>query len=110
MAGLLRTAGYDDGAMLLEEFGVDTFSSACAVTRIIRRLPRAPVFACSSAYHLPRCVLLLRMAGLEARPCPAPPAPAATGRLKRWYWRLREMPALPYDVLLMLWMRLSRTL
>jgi hypothetical protein len=23
----------------------------------------------------------------------------------RWYWRLRETPALPYDALLMVWLR-----
>ena len=27
-------------------------------------------------------------------------------RLLRWYWRLREAAAMPYDVLLMLWLRM----
>jgi uncharacterized SAM-binding protein YcdF (DUF218 family) len=110
MASLLEQAGYPPSNILREESGVDTLSSACAVTRMIRRMPQTPVFACSSGYHLPRCMLLLRLAGLQVRPCPPPPLPATTRRLQRWYWRLREGAALPYDTLLMLWMRLSRTL
>jgi uncharacterized SAM-binding protein YcdF (DUF218 family) len=110
MADLLRAAGYPAWAILREESGTDTFSSACAVTRIIRRLGPAPVFACTSAYHLARCLLLLHLAGIAAQPCPPPPVPAAARRWRRWYWRLREAPALPYDALLMLWQRLCRRL
>jgi uncharacterized SAM-binding protein YcdF (DUF218 family) len=69
-----------------------------------------PVYACTSAYHLPRCLLLLRLAGIKARACPPPPVPAATSKWLRWYWRLRETPALPYDALLMLVLRLTRRL
>jgi uncharacterized SAM-binding protein YcdF (DUF218 family) len=68
------------------------------------------VYAASSAYHLPRCVLLLRLAGLQARRCPPPLAPAARSVSLRWYWRLREVPALPWDVALMLALRLLRRL
>ncbi|HQT76151.1 MAG: hypothetical protein B7Z80_02140 [Rhodospirillales bacterium 20-64-7] len=110
MAGLLQDAGYPPSSILREETGTDTFSSACAATRIIRRIVPAPVFACSSAYHLPRCLLLLRLAGIDARACPPPPVPAATRRWLRWYWRLRETPALPYDALLMIWQRARRRL
>ena len=70
----------------------------------------APVYACTSAYHLPRCRLLLRLAGIKARACPPPPVPAATSHWLRWCWRLRETPALPYDALLMLVLHLARRL
>jgi uncharacterized SAM-binding protein YcdF (DUF218 family) len=111
MAGLLREAGVTPADIAEEPTGTDTFASALACTRLLRaRGHRGPVFAASSAYHLPRCVLLLWLAGLPARACPAPPHPAATGRWKRWTWRLREVPALPYDALLMLWARLARNL
>ena len=63
-----------------------------------------PVFAATSGYHLPRCLLLLRMAGVPARPVPPPGADPSWPR--RWYWRLREAPALPYDAALMLAARL----
>jgi uncharacterized SAM-binding protein YcdF (DUF218 family) len=103
MARLLADAGFSDASILREETGTDTLSSVRAVARIVRG--RSPVYACSSAYHLPRCLVLLRLAGIAARPCPPPTVPAATGQWLRWYWRLRETPALPYDVLLMLWLR-----
>lgn len=110
MSRLLQENGYPPAAILREESGTDTLSSACAVTRIIRRLPYAPVFVCSSAYHLPRCLLLLHLAGVAVQSCPPPPVPAAASRWRCWYWRLREAPALPYDTLLMLLMRITRRL
>jgi uncharacterized SAM-binding protein YcdF (DUF218 family) len=103
MARLLRDAGFPQTAIVLEETGTDTLSSVRAVTRLIGG--GSPVYACTSAYHLPRCLLLLRLAGIAARPCPPPRVPAATSRWRRWYWRLREAPALPYDALLMAWLR-----
>ena len=103
MTRLLREAGFSDASILREETGTDTLSSVRAVARLVRG--RSPVYACTSAYHLPRCLILLRLAGIVARPCPPPTVPAATSRWLRWYWRLRETPALPYDALLMLWLR-----
>jgi uncharacterized SAM-binding protein YcdF (DUF218 family) len=105
MARLLREAGFAEGSIEQEPTGTDTLSSVRAVSRLVRG--QAPVYACSSAYHLPRCLVLLRLAGVAARCCPPPSIPAATGRWRRWYWRLREAPALPYDALLMLWLRAS---
>jgi uncharacterized SAM-binding protein YcdF (DUF218 family) len=108
MARLLIEAGFPETSVLKEETGTDTLSSVRAVVRLIGgRLigGRAPVYACTSAYHLPRCLVLLRLAGIAARPCPPPRVPAASSRWLRWYWRLRETPALPYDALLMLWLR-----
>ena len=63
-----------------------------------------PVFAATSGFHLPRCLLLLRMAGWPARAVQPPEADPSFPR--RWYWRLREAPALPYDAALMLAARL----
>jgi len=106
MARQLRDSGIPEAAIIQEETGTDTLSSVRAVTRIIRNLtPRVRVYACTSTYHLPRCLLLLRLAGIRTRACSPPPIPAATRRSLRWYWRLRETPALPYDALLMLWLR-----
>jgi uncharacterized SAM-binding protein YcdF (DUF218 family) len=108
MARQLGDSGIPETAILREETGTDTLSSVRAVTRIIRSLSLSPtvrIHACTSAYHLPRCLLLLRLAGIRAHACPPPPIPAATRQSLRWYWRLRETPALPYDALLMLWLR-----
>ncbi|MEA2787732.1 MAG: hypothetical protein QOG73_138 [Acetobacteraceae bacterium] len=112
MARLLTDAGYPAAAIVKEATGTDTLSSVRAVARMLRG--RSPiiacgsVYACTSAYHLPRCLMLLRLAGIRARACPPPPVPAAASRWSRWYWRLRETPALPYDAVLMLWLRVRR--
>ena len=106
MARLLMAAGFPETAIEKEETGTDTLSSVRAVVRLVRG--RAPVYACTSAYHLPRCLMLLRLAGIKARACPPPPVPAATSHWLRWYWRLRETPALPYDAMVMLWLRALR--
>jgi uncharacterized SAM-binding protein YcdF (DUF218 family) len=114
MARLLTQAGFPESAILREETGTDTVSSVRAVARLVPRLaPRlargqGPVFACTSAYHLPRCLLLLLLAGITAKGCPPPPVPAASSHWLRWYWRLRETPALPYDAMVMLWLRAMR--
>lgn len=105
MARLLRDSFAVPDARIAEEpTGTDTFSSAVAVLAMLRDHP-GPVLAATSAYHLPRCVLLLRLGGLPARAVPPPEAPAAPGWRKRWWWRLREVPALPYDAALMVWHR-----
>lgn len=103
MARQLINAGFPADAIQEERTGTDTLSSVRAVVRMIPK--NAPAYACSSAYHLPRCLLLLRLAGVPARACPPPRVPPAARILLRWYWRLRETPALPYDTLLMLWLR-----
>ena len=58
-----------------------------------------PVYAASSLYHLPRCLVLMRIAGLRARPCPPPRGRAGP------YWWLREAAGLPVDTGLALWWR-----
>jgi uncharacterized SAM-binding protein YcdF (DUF218 family) len=103
MARLLIDAGFPVETIQEEKTATDTLSSVRAVARMVGG--HSPVYACTSAYHLPRCLVLLRMAGIRARACPPPPVPAATSYWLRWYWRLRETPALPYDALLMLWLR-----
>ncbi len=107
MAALLRERGVPPGRILEEPTGTDTLSSVLACAALLRARGRAgggPVFAATSGYHLPRCLLLLRLAGLPASPVP-PPEPDPSWP-RRWYWRLREAPALPYDAALMLAARL----
>lgn len=105
MAGLLLERGVPPARILEEPTGTDTLSSVLACAALLRGRGHAgPVSAATSGYHLPRCLLLLRMAGLPARAVPPPEADPAL--LRRWYWRLREAPALPYDAALMLAARL----
>ena len=103
MADRLLSAGVPAEAMLLEETARDTLGSVLACRAILRRLGhRGAVHAATSAYHLPRCLLLLRLAGIAASAVPPPDAPASEHWARRWYWRLREVPALPWDALLLL--------
>ncbi len=103
MARLLAGRGVPAGRILAEETGTDTLSSADAVVALLRRHGiAAPVYAASSLYHLPRCVLLLRLLGVPARAAVPPVVPAARRWWRRCYWWLREVPALPYDAALVL--------
>lgn len=104
MADLLQRIGPPAWPIRLEETATDTLSSIRAVRRMLT--PGQTVYAATSAYHLPRCLLLFWLAGIAARPCPPPPDPAAAHWRRRWFWRLREVPAIPYDAALVLWLRL----
>jgi uncharacterized SAM-binding protein YcdF (DUF218 family) len=101
MARLLESRGVPPGRILLEETGTDTLSSARAVVRLLRaREGAATVFAASSIYHLPRCVVLLRILGVRARAAGPPFVTAGSRWITRCYWWLREAAALPYDAAL----------
>jgi vancomycin permeability regulator SanA len=106
MAGLLMESGVRSERILLEESGFDTLSSVRALARLLRESPSGGrVMVATSPYHQPRCLLLLCLFGIAARPCAFPRQPSAAWT-KRWYWRLREVPAVPYDAVLALWERL----
>jgi vancomycin permeability regulator SanA len=102
MARLLQDLGVPGPAIRPELTGTDTLSSARACAAMLRGHD-GPVWAASSGYHLPRCVVLLRLFGLPARA--APPPEASLGWRDRWWWRLREGAALPWDSALALWER-----
>jgi vancomycin permeability regulator SanA len=105
MADLLAAESVPRSRITPEPTGRNTIRSVLACARLLGRT-RAPVYVATSAYHMLRCVLLLRLAGLRARPCRPPRGPASARWVKRWFWRLREVPAVPVDSLLMLWIRL----
>ena len=107
MAGLLDARGVPPARILCEETGTDTLSSVRAVAALLQaRGITAPVFAASSLYHLPRCLLLLRLLGVPARAAVPPAVPAAARWWRRCHWWLREVPALIYDAALALLLRL----
>lgn len=108
MADLLRESGVASHQILLEETGTDTLSSVRAIVRLLHRDgEQGPVIVATSRYHLPRCLILLCLFGIAAAPCAPRQNPTAESRWKQWYWRLREVPALPYDATLALWLRLT---
>jgi len=108
MATLLKRHDRPNWSIMLEETATDTLSSVRAIRRMLRALgDDRSVYVATSAYHLPRCLLLMRLAGIPARCCPPPAAPAAANFRLRWYWRLREIPAIPYDAALVIALRLT---
>ena len=107
---LLRECGIEAGDILLEETAADTLASVTACAALLRNIDHGRVYAVTSAYHLPRCVLLLRLAGIPARPAPPPRARASSVLRTRWWWRLREIPAVPYDAALVIARRLRGTI
>jgi uncharacterized SAM-binding protein YcdF (DUF218 family) len=108
MAALLEARGVPAERILQEETGSDTLSSVRAVVALLRKnAVTAPVFTASSRYHLPRCLLLLRVLGVRAYPASPPAVPAARHWWDRCYWWSRELLALPYDLALALLLRIS---
>lgn len=76
MRRLLMELGVPPEDIVLEETGTDTLSSVLALRLLLRQHPDiGHVYAATSAYHLPRCVLLLWLAGVRAKPCPPPQSP-----------------------------------
>ena len=109
MAMLLEDRGVSRTRIMLEPTSANTVRSVIAVTRLVNCYrPGAAVYAATSAYHMPRCVLLLGAAGLDAHRSPPAIGPASSRLLRRWYWRLRDVPAIAVDVPLILLLRLLR--
>lgn len=106
MSALLVQAGVDRSRIRLEPTGRNTMRSALACRRLLGPTT-APVYVATSAYHMPRCLLLLRLAGLRAKPGRLQGTTASRDVAKRWFWRMREVPALPVDALLLLFWRVS---
>ena len=106
MADMLVQAGVGRDQIREEATGRNTMGSALACAALLGRT-RAPVFVATSGYHMLRCVMLLRLAGLRARPGRPAVGGASVHWRKRWFWRLREVAAVPVDLVLMLLHRIS---
>ena len=104
MAELLMDRGIHPDQIVLEPTGRNTLRSSIAVARLLHGI-KGPVYAATSGYHMPRCVLLLGLAGLDAHRSPPSIGPASSRVVRRWYWRMREVPATPIDCMLMVWHR-----
>lgn len=102
MGERLRAHGIASDRIVEDRAARDTMDTVRAAARLIPR--GTAVIAVSSTYHVPRCVALLRIAGLRARGLGAT-AGWRIGRAGWLYWTLRELPAVPWDVTLALWLR-----
>lgn len=107
MADALVESGVERDSIIMEPTAVNTLRSALACAELLGRSKRQ-AYVATSAYHMARCVVLLRLAGVRAWPGYVPGVPASQRWSKRWFWRLREVPALPVDVVLLLVTRLGQ--
>lgn len=105
MAALLRERGVAPTHIIRDTSSRNTLRTALAAASLLHGV-KGPVYVATSGYHMPRCVLLLGIAGLDAHRSPPAIGPASSRLLRRWYWRLREIPAVPVDCAFMLWHRL----
>jgi uncharacterized SAM-binding protein YcdF (DUF218 family) len=96
MRAALESEGIASERIVEEPTARDTVENVLAAAALLRgRAGR--VLAVSHGYHLPRCVLLLRLAGLQASVGAS--VRGSGGRLFARLWQhLRELPALPWDV------------
>ena len=110
MADLLLQAGVAEASILLDEVSTDTLSSVRNCTRMLRALPAfGDVVICSDVYHIPRCRWLFYLYGIRSRAGQVESGGPANTTLRWMYYHLREVFALPWDTLLVLLSRISRT-
>lgn len=99
----LVESGVSPRRILLEPNGRDTLESVRLCHELIRRRGDCrQIVCCTSAYHQPRCALLLRLLGYTVV---VPNIPTSRGRMSRYRFArllLREIVALPWDVTLLL--------
>lgn len=98
MIEALRREGVAGRRLIPDEDSLDTLQSVAVAARQARALGSPFVAACSDGYHLPRIRLTLAVMGV--RSVPGPRDGPAGGRWHRLGMALREVPAIPYDVVL----------
>ncbi len=99
MRDLLRAGGVADDRIVVEREASDTLQTVRLCTRLLRKLPTQPtVVVCSSSYHQPRCVWLLRLAGFACSAAPALSDRPHIGWAKWLRYSLKECLVTPWDM------------
>ena len=106
MADLLRSAGVPAHQIITERSAADTFKSVVLCSQILRHrgvFGHTPLAVATSPYHMPRCLLLLRLAGWQAHAIPFVQPDRQPMRLRTKLRRiLHETLAIAWDALLVL--------
>ena len=99
----LIEAGISPARIVMETRGRDTLEQIRLCHKLlVERGDCAHIICCTSAYHQPRCALLLRLLGHQVV---TPKMTASLGRVSRKTYAkllLKEVVALPYDAALLL--------
>jgi len=106
MARLLVQGGVQPQRIVRDDRACDTLESVVNCAAILRRLGATAVLVCTDGYHLPRCRLLFRLAGVTTEAEPVPRDLDTTALLTRLFYGARELVALPLDACLFLLRRL----
>jgi uncharacterized SAM-binding protein YcdF (DUF218 family) len=109
MAALLVAAGLARERLVVEDRSRTTWESATRIARVIAGLgaPWAVVLV-TSGYHAPRCRLFLRLNGIAVVTAITPPHERRRMGAQAWIVAVaRELAAIPWNVLRVLWSRLS---
>ena len=103
MRDLLLRKGVPREALIIDDRSVDTLQSARAAARILHRTPEiGRVWVCTSAFHAPRCRMLMRLLGFRTGTVRIPLANRWAQRTTVAYWVFRECLATPWDGFLVL--------
>ena len=92
MRRMARARGVREAALLVEAGSRDTLENAWETARLLRPRGARAVFLVSDRAHLPRAVLLFRLAGLRISGCAGVPPPSL---LWEACTAIRECVALP---------------
>lgn len=84
----------------LDESSRDTLETVRAAVRFMRAHGYTDCLSCTDSFHQPRVAMLFRLHGVRCRSIPFPNRGPRRLRLKLW---LREVAALPYDLIAGVW-------
>jgi len=109
MRDILAAAGVAPQRILVEAESGDTLQSVRHSTRLLRqRGDVRRLLVCSSSYHKTRCVLLLRLAGFDCNAAPSPSDRPFLGWGKWLRYSLKELIATPWDMAILLALKIMR--
>ena len=98
MKQILLDAGIDTSDIICDAEAKDTVASAVNCAKIIRAMADAHLVAvCSDRYHVPRCMILLRVLGIRAYGVQIESGRKANGSLRWLCYYLRECAAIIVD-------------
>ena len=103
MSHTLREYGVPAAAILREPVSRDTLEEVRRCAAILAAMPdHRRVLVCTSRWHQPRCRILLRLLGVRTKAPRMPDDRRPMGRRAWLYYSLREIPAILWDVALLL--------
>jgi uncharacterized SAM-binding protein YcdF (DUF218 family) len=108
MRNILAAAGVCAQRILVETESRDTLQSVRHCTHLLRQRDDVrQLLVCSSSYHNPRCVLLLRAAGFRCDAARSPSDRPYLGWGKWLRYSLKELIATPWDLSILLALKIA---